>query len=294
MNNLALKVALCALAAFDVGCISSCGGGGGETTQPNVTHPGNGGTDTTTTNPPPPPPGPIPATGWYLRNVIFDGKAYPFQVFIPAGYTPAKKWPAIVFLHGGNDVGSDGYKQLSVGLGPYINGHRPDFPAIGVFPQMSAEGNGVGRANYISTVIMSLDSTIKEFPGIDPTRIYLNGLSFGGIQGFEIVYRNPTRFAAWVPISAAICETCIAGAPNQQQMAYSLYASTLPTMPFWQFQGDQDQAIPTPAVRAFEAVYQAKDPNAKYTEYAGYDHSTTYPKAYGTQALWDWLWAQHR
>jgi predicted peptidase len=276
------------IAIIDTGCLSSCGGDSPTATNNN----NNGGTkpDTTTNTT----PGQNFASDYYLRSVTFNGTKYPFQVYVPAGYSPTKKWPAVVFLHGGNDVGSDGFKPIGTGLGPYINNHRADFPAIAIFPQMSAEGNGVGRANYISTVIMSLDSAIKEFHGIDPTRIYLTGLSFGGIQGFEIAFRNPTRFAAFVPISAFLCNTCITGVPGQPQLAYDLYSSTLPTMPFWQFQGDQDAAIPTNEVLAFKAVYERTDVNAKWTIYPGATHDTTYPKAYGTQALWDWLWAQHR
>jgi predicted peptidase len=286
MNRLAYNITLGLLAIFDTGCISSCGGD-----SPTVAN-NNGGTkpDTTTTTT----PGQNFASGYYLRNVTFDGKQYPFQVWVPAGYTPTKKWPAIVFLHGGNDVGSDGYRQLDVGLGPYIAKHKTDFPAIAVFPQMSAEGNGVGRAAYISTVIMSLDSTIKEFQGIDQSRVYMTGLSWGGIQGFEIAFRNPTRFAAFVPISAFLCNTCITGVPNTAQLAYSMYSKALPAMPFWQFQGDKDTQVPTDEVIAFKAVYEKTDPNARWSILPGADHSTTYPIAYGTQAMWDWLWAQHR
>jgi predicted peptidase len=290
MINIRIKAALGLMAILDFSCISSCGGAGVEKSTSVVpgdttTHP-----DTTTTTP----TGPIPATGFYLRNVTFDGKLYPFQVYIPAGYTPAKKWPAIVFLHSGNDVGSDGFKQLSVGLGPYINSHLADFPAIAIFPQMSAEGSGVGRTNYISTVIMSLDSTIKEFKGIDLTRIYMNGLSFGGSQGFEILYRNPNRFAAFVPVSSEICTTCITGIAGNAPLGYTTFLTAYPTLPYWQFQGALDTVnVPVADVRAFWAVYKA-NPNAKYTEYPGTDHNTTYPQAYATQAMWDWLWAQHR
>ncbi len=287
MNRIAYRVVLGLVAIIDTGCLSSCGGDT-STVGNNITPITPIDTTTPTT------PAQNFATGYYLRNVSLSGKLYPFQVYVPAGYTPTKKWPAIVFLHGGNDVGSDGFNQLRVGLGPYINNHRPDFPAIAIFPQMSAEGNGVGRANYISTVIMSLDSTIKEFRGIDPTRVYMTGLSFGGIQGFEIAFRNPTRFAAFVPVSAFLCNTCITGVANAPQMAYDLYSRTLPTMPYWQFQGDADTQIPTNEVLAFKATYEKTDPNAKWTIIAGGDHNSTYPIAYNTQALWDWLWAQHR
>ena len=289
MNKLAYRTTLGIVTAIGVASVAMCGGGSSTGTVTTTTT-----KPETTTTVPTVPTGPIPARGFYLRNVTFDGKLYPFQVFIPQGYTPTKKWPAIVFLHGGNDVGSDGYKPLNVGLGPYINNHLADFPAIAIFPQMSAETGGVGRANYISTVILSLDSTIKEFPGIDNTRIYLQGLSFGGIQGFEIAYRNPTRFAAFNPISAFLCNTCITGVANAPQMAYDLYTQTLPNMPYWQYQGDKDTQIPTNEVRAFISTYTATDKNAIYSEVPGGDHNTTYPVAYANQKMWDWLWAQHR
>jgi predicted peptidase len=289
MINIRFKAVLGLIACLNASCISSCGGAGVESSTTVIP------TDTTT-HPDTSSPtqiGPNVPTGYYLRNVIFNGKAYPFQVYIPANYTPTKKWPTIVFLHGGSQVGSDGYNQLSVGLGPYINNHLATFPAIAIFPQMSAEGNGVGRTAYISTVIMSLDSTIKEFKSVDPARIYMTGLSFGGIQGFEILYRNPNRFAAWVPVSSAICSTCITGIAGNAGLGYTTFLQAYPTLPYWQFQGELDTNVPTADVRAFWAVYKA-NPNAKYTEIPGADHNSTYPIAYATQALWDWLWAQHR
>ena len=234
-------------------------------------------------------------TGYYLRWVTDNGVRYPYQVFIPVGYTSTKKWPVVVFLHGGNDVGSDGYLQLRVGLGPYINAHAATFPAIAVFPQMSSAGNGVGRAAYIRTVMSSLDSTMKEFSGGDSLRVYMTGLSFGGIQGFEIAWRNPTRFAAFVPISAFLCNSCITGDPKlPNSVAYDSFGRVLPNLPYWQFQGAMDQVIPTDEVRAFVAAYKAVNSRAKYTEYPSGDHNSTYGMAYATQALWDWLWAQHQ
>src|SRR5438874_2102913 len=59
-----------------------------------------------------------PTTGFQTR--VFrgpDGQAVRHALFVPHGYTPEKRVPVILFLHGGGEAGTDGQKPLQVGLG---------------------------------------------------------------------------------------------------------------------------------------------------------------------------------
>ncbi len=49
-----------------------------------------------------------------------DGKETKYVVFLPHDYKADKAYPLILFLHGAGEAGTDGQKQVKVGLGPAI------------------------------------------------------------------------------------------------------------------------------------------------------------------------------
>ena len=49
-----------------------------------------------------------------------DGNEAKWVLFTPHGYQGDKAYPLIVFLHGSGETGTDGVKQVKVGLGPAI------------------------------------------------------------------------------------------------------------------------------------------------------------------------------
>src|SRR5579884_659771 len=82
------------------------------------------------------------AGAFVARSVVVDGVARKYQVWIPAAYDAAREWPAILFLHGSGERGSDGVKQTTVGLGPALA--KIDPQAIVVFPQCPEDDRWVG------------------------------------------------------------------------------------------------------------------------------------------------------
>ncbi|NUM77006.1 phospholipase, partial [candidate division KSB1 bacterium] len=39
-------------------------------------------------------------TGFLKREIKINDQTYCYQIFVPKHFTPAKKWPVILFLHG--------------------------------------------------------------------------------------------------------------------------------------------------------------------------------------------------
>lgn len=64
-----------------------------------------------------------------------SGQDYRYQVYVPHAYTPAERWPVILFLHRAGERGSDGLLQTAVGLGDAIRRNPARYPALVVFPQ---------------------------------------------------------------------------------------------------------------------------------------------------------------
>ncbi|MFH1301425.1 MAG: phospholipase, partial [Planctomycetota bacterium] len=51
-------------------------------------------------------------------NAVYQDAAgeHRYVVFVPRNYSPEKKYPVILFLHGAGERGSDGLKQTQIGL----------------------------------------------------------------------------------------------------------------------------------------------------------------------------------
>jgi predicted peptidase len=58
----------------------------------------------------------MPETGFLHRTATVNSATYRYQVYVPADFTPEKKWPVIFFLHGAGERGDDGEQQTQVGL----------------------------------------------------------------------------------------------------------------------------------------------------------------------------------
>src|SRR6185503_5039243 len=136
-------------------------------------------------------------TGFLNRTVKVGAETYPYQVYVPANWTKAKKWPVILFLHGAGERGNDGLIQTEIGIGTAIRRHPERIPAIVVMPQC-AKNRWWSEAEMQAQALKALDRTIKEFNG-DTTRVYLTGLSMGGHGSWVMASSNPGKFAAIAP-----------------------------------------------------------------------------------------------
>jgi predicted peptidase len=275
----------------------SCGSSGDSITA-GCTTPGGCDTTVAPTNVP---------TGWVARTVVDNGTSYPVQVFIPPSYNPSTaRIPVILFMHGSGEGGTDGVKQTTEGLGPYIKARESTFPAIAVFPQTpTGEGTATVRMRVGEA---ALNKTIAEYTKADTTRLYLTGLSSGGLWAYQIALAAPTRFAAFAPMSIVMCATCFPGQTLTKQQAWTLGAQMLMSLPIWQFQGDADGTVPVTEVRAqiaaFEAAghpimraqiaaFKAAGHPIIYTEYPGVGHDS-WNRAYNDPALWTWMLSKRR
>ena len=54
------------------------------------------------------------------RTFADRGTVFRYQLFIPRGYDSSKRWPVVVAVHGSAEKGSDGVKQLGVGVAKLV------------------------------------------------------------------------------------------------------------------------------------------------------------------------------
>jgi predicted peptidase len=236
------------------------------------------------------------ATGSFVeRSIEVAGTSHRYRVFVPATAAGGRTPPVIVFLHGSGERGSDGDKQTTVGIGPYIRAHQDTFPAIVVFPQAPEDTEWGGNADL---VFATLDAATREFHG-DTDRTYLTGLSMGGYGTWEMAMRAPGRFAALVPVCGGLVH------PRRPSMGvsgldgaadpYAAVAGRLKDTPTWQFHGARDNVVSPDYSRQMDAALKAAGAgDARLTIFPDADHNSWDPAYSQTPELWTWLFAQKR
>jgi predicted peptidase len=204
-----------------------------------------------------------------------DGKEIPYVVFVPHDYTGDKECPAILFLHGAGETKGSKKMPVEVGIGTAIKHNEKSFPFITVIPQAQTRGWAADSAN--GKMAMAMLAEVEKAYKIDPKRIYLTGLSMGGMGTWSFAVAHPDKWAAIVPI-------CGPGDASK--------AATIKDLPCWCFWGDQDGFANKSMPKMIDALKEAGG-KPKSTEYPGVGHNS-WDKAYATKELWDWLLEQKR
>ncbi len=200
-------------------------------------------------------------------------KRYAFS--LPPKFDADKTYPAVLFLHGSGERGTDGKLPTQAGLGAAIAGHPENYPFVGVFPQ--AEKTWSADSDDAKNALLALEETMKKVK-IDPDRIVLTGLSMGGRGAWEVGAANPGKFSAVVPICG---------------MGRAETTNALKDYPIWAFCGDADRDATVLNARQMVQGLRKLANQAKLTEYRGVGHNS-WDRAYSDPMLIDWMLSQKR
>jgi predicted peptidase len=211
-------------------------------------------------------------TGFSVQHITIDGETRNYGLFVPHNYKPATPTPAIVFLHGVLQAGSDGRSQMGQGLGPNIARDPARFPCFAIFPQSGGDWTGDARDRLCIAV---LDDVAAHY-AIDPGRIVLTGLSNGGYGTWHIGANHTDRFAALVPVSG-----------NADYDA----VPRLTRIPIWCFHNSGDFLIGSGNSREMVKRINAAGGHARYTQFDAVGHEC-WNQVYGDPKVIDWMLAQ--
>lgn len=156
--------------------------------------------------------------------------------------------------------------------------HARSFPGFVLFPQ-----NLNGWDNNTTHDAIRLVRLIVKKYNIDPNRIYIHGLSNGGIATYNAIKRAPWLFAAALPMSA----------PSESSIINSGMLPEVAHIPIWTFQGGRDIA-PTPE-RTENYVRKFREAGAE-VRYSLYEHlgHGTWNTAYGESDFFSWMRSQSK
>jgi len=227
-----------------------------------------------------------------------SGLSLPYRILYPENYDRTKKYPLILFLHGAGERGNDNEKQLTHGSKLFLTeeNHR-NFPAIVIFPQCPTESywGNVQIDRSTSPITLTFDyskpetvalqsaiSLVKEIAkaeGVDKKRIYITGLSMGGMGTFEAVYRNPKLFAAATPI-------CGGGDAAR-------YDKRVAKIPFRVFHGSADAVVDVKHSRQMVEKLRTMKVSVNYTEYPNVNHNS-WDNAFAEPDFLSWMFSKKR
>ncbi len=129
-----------------------------------------------------------------------------FRLMEPNGFEQGNnggaKFPLIVFFHGAGEKGTDNDKQLVHGGQIHRDAVKNNvFPGLLLYPQIrTTDGNWFStELNRVRAVIQKL---ISDYD-VDPTRIYIHGLSMGGGGTWRFLAANPLLVATAYPMADA-------------------------------------------------------------------------------------------
>ncbi len=220
-----------------------------------------------------------------------------YRIYLPTNYSPDKKYPLAVWLHGAGLKGSDNLYQLAgdgniyrayldyqqkeefIFIVPQCtvmswNENDYDLPEIwndSQFP-FSAKGK---EATDIEKGVMELIAELQKEFSVDANRLYMSGASMGGMGTYGILARNPEMFAGAIVGCAAGDETM--GAE---------YAKT----PLVICHGALDPLILVDRGRKMRDVIEAAGGEVLYQEYADKYHDFTDRKEFYTSI--DWMFSK--
>jgi predicted peptidase len=212
----------------------------------------------------------------------FDGVikvSFDYLVHLPPEMKKQKEWPAIIFLHGSGERGTNVWQVAKHGP-PNVVKTNNDFPFIVISPQCPPEHRW--QADEVIAFVKSME---QQYP-IDADRVYLTGLSMGGFGTWSTLMAEPDMFAAAVPI-------CGGAETNELTRLPKKKLEQVRHLPIWVFHGAKDPTVPVKYSEEMVAALKKINADVKLTIYPDALHDS-WTQTYANPELYDWLLAQNR
>lgn len=220
------------------------------------------------------------------RDVFYDSKngiSLPYCLYVPENYTPTKEYPVILFLHGAGEIGTDNEEQLKNINNLFKYNSDLISSAFLLCPQTDswwsldkyATGDQKGPLGSALHLLQDLQNKYS----CDSNRIYVTGLSMGGMATWDLLEQYGDLFAAAIPV-------CGSGNPNN--------VSLFKNLPIRIYHGTADATVNfSGSKQMYDAIKNAGGNNVKLYALEGIGHNA-WDTAYGDRDTFSWLLAQNK
>lgn len=206
------------------------------------------------------------------QSVRVGSQMYQYGLYVPNSYSPDKAHGLVVCLHGAGFTGDSYLERWQTRLGDGYILACPTLP-MGTWWTRTAED-----------LVLATIRTVEARYRVDPDRVFLTGMSNGGIGAYLIGAHHAARFAAVVPMAGGLPEVLLPFLENFRQT------------PIYIIHGKQDQVMPVRMSRSIDEALTELGYAHVYRE-----HDRVHPHAGGhffpREELPDlvaWLARQHR
>ncbi|MDH5576495.1 MAG: prolyl oligopeptidase family serine peptidase, partial [Nitrospirota bacterium] len=206
------------------------------------------------------------------RSIVLRGRTAEYALYVPPAYVPDQSYPLIVCLHG---AGFTGQAYLERWVARLEDRYLLACPTISM---------GAWWTRFGEDLTLAVLKNVAEEYHIDPDRIFLTGMSNGGIGTWIIGMHHPDRFAGIAPMASGIDDVLF---PFIENLVHT---------PVYVIHGAEDQVMPVHLSRDLVQEMARRGIPHVYRE-----HSWTHPHAGGhffprqeLPALIAWFDQQHR
>ncbi|MGB4069794.1 MAG: hypothetical protein WBK08_17330 [Nitrospira sp.] len=223
----------------------------------------------------------IGGDGAYLRQpveilpheqIIVRGRTYPLSLFIPASYQTSKSYALIVCLHGYGFTGAEYLERWRARLGEGYLLACPTYPS------------GAWFTRHAEELVLETIREVRRQYHIDPNRIFLTGMSNGGIGAWLIGMHHAPLFAGLAPMASGLDDVLLP------------FLGNLRNTPVYVIHGAKDQVMPVDLSRSIVRELETLGYSHVYRE-----HEREHPIAGGhyfpkeeLPDLIDWFNSQRR
>lgn len=194
---------------------------------------------------------------------------YNYLLKLPDGYSENSPTSLLIFLHGAGERGDD--LELVKKHGPpkqIKEGQK--FPQIVLSPQCPSDDRW--DPDRLQATLEEIMSTYN----VDPTRMYLTGLSMGGQGTWKWAGSHPSQFRAIAPICGFAAEVNF---------------ESLKDLPIWVFHGAKDDVVAIEESDWMVQELKKVGSDVKYTVYPELKHDS-WSITYENSEFYSWLFAQ--
>lgn len=199
---------------------------------------------------------------------------YKYITYLSKGYVDSKlkKWPLIIYLHGGSSRGTDMIKLYCCGIPDQIWRKR-EFPFIIVAPQCPTHKRW-STDNWFLNFYEEIAAKYR----VDTNRVYLTGVSLGGAGTWYLAIKYPEKFAAIAPMSGFT-----------HHIDYIMKnANNLIDIPIWAFHGKIDKVVEFNDTKWMVDKLNEKNKDLKFTLEPDVGHWMDW-EVYPKQELYEWF-----
>ena len=235
----------------------------------------------------------------YSKEIfVVNNDTLQYRMLLPRKFSKDKKYPVVLILHGAGERGNDNQKQLVHGSALFSSKkNMKKFPAIVIYPQCTKDSywsnasvdrtttpltigfkNG-GSPTKSLNMVMQLMETLRDKSYVDVSKMYVGGLSMGGMGTFEILYRKRKMFAA----AFAIC-----GGGNIDTVEKYAKNTAL-----WVFHGANDDVVAPQLSIDMVSAYLKAGGKPNFNLYENDNHNS-WDSAFSEPELLPWLFSKSK